>query len=129
MRQETEQGDNHDYMKTDSRHCLSLTHTQTLLSRWYEMPRGKVKSHRELTASHSVVKSVRIHHYAMLWRLLMSDSKHRPETVLNANSVLCNQQTGDNVSGQFVTATACRSHECIMTAAQRETSKSVPTDL
>lgn len=51
----------------------------------------------------------------------MSGSKHRPENVLNANSVLCNQQTGDNVTSQFVTGTAHHSHECTMTAEQRDT--------
>ncbi len=90
---------------------------------------GLVNTHRRCTTSHSVVKWVCIHHYLSLWRLLMPDSKHGLETVLNANSVLCNQQTGDNVTSRFVTGTAHRSHECTMTAAQRDTSKSVRADL
>lgn len=54
---------------------------------------------------------------------MRSDSKHWLETVLIANSVLYNQQTGDNVICQFVTGTAHRSHECTVTAAWRVASK------
>lgn len=45
------------------------------------------------------------------------------EVVLNANTVLCNQQPCNNASSYSVTGTAHRSHECTMTTAQRSTWK------
>lgn len=45
------------------------------------------------------------------------------EVVLNANTVLCNQQPCNNASSYPVTGTAHHSHECTMTTAQRSTWK------
>lgn len=72
-----------------------------------------------------------MHHYPILWRLLMSCSNRSSGAIScpNANSVLCNQQTGDNVSGQFVIGTAPHSHECTMMAGQRDTSKRADSEL
>lgn len=78
--------------------------------------------HKHTDGQTQYVKWVCVHHDAVL-RLLRSDGKHWPETVLNVNTVLCNQQTGDDVTSQFVTGTAHRSHECTVTAAQRGTLK------
>lgn len=105
-RLENHSHDKHAHKHTDTQTaCVRQSLTQTLCTSpshtyWLhhcKVPRSKVNTLRGCTTSHSVVKWVCIHHSPMLWRLLTSDSKHRPESVLNANSVLCNQQTADNV--------------------------------
>lgn len=54
----------------------------------------------------------------------MSDSKLGFEAVLNENSVLRDQQTGDNVTGQLVTRTARRLYE-----TQNDASEGVHTNM
>lgn len=71
----------------------------------------------------------RFHHRPVLWRLSRSGSKHHPDTGLNANTVLCNQQAGDDVTDWLVTGTAHRSHECTVTAQKGALQKSAHAEL
>lgn len=101
-------------------HC---THTYTHRSRHYKAPQCMVTHTHTHTVDSLPLTLLSNEHAFIIIPHRGASSRPTANTGLNANSVLCNQQTGDNACSQFVTGTAHPSHECTMTAAQRGTSK------